>query len=75
MSAGTTDFHASIRAACDMFGSTFSRADAAGMAELYRSRGILLPKGSGMISGSEAIQDIWQAAMDMGVATAKSDIA
>ena len=75
MSTDTTDIHAAIRAAYDAFESTFARADAAGMAALYTSDGMLLPTGTGMISGSEAIQDFWQGAMDMGVATAKIDIA
>ena len=75
MSADATDIHAAIRAAYDAFESTFACADAAGMAALYTADGMLLPTGTGMISGSEAIQDFWQGAMDMGVATAKIDIA
>ncbi len=52
---------------------SFSRADAAGLAALYTEDAKLLPPGSPMMTGKEAIQSFWQGAMDMGIKEARLD--
>ena len=70
----TTDVHNDIRRADDAFEKHFSEANAAGLAELYTSNGMLLPTGSDFIQGKEAIRDFWQGAMNMGIKEAKLEI-
>ncbi len=57
------------------FMSAFNAGDAAALAMLYTNDGQLLPPNSGMVSGTEAIRQFWQGAMDMGIKTAKLEIA
>lgn len=64
----------SIASANQKFMDAFSRADAAGLAALYTEDAKLLPPGSPMMNGKEAIQSFWQGAMDMGLKEAKLDI-
>ncbi|MEX2527126.1 MAG: SgcJ/EcaC family oxidoreductase [Gemmatimonadota bacterium] len=47
-----------------------ARGDAKGMAALYTPEGRLLPPGSDIVSGRDAIGTFWQGAMDMGIAGA-----
>lgn len=49
------------------FAEIFKRGDAAGVAALYTSDARLLPPGVPMMSGAEAIEKFWQAAMNMGI--------
>jgi ketosteroid isomerase-like protein len=70
----TTDVRSDIRRADDAFEKHFSDANAAGIAELYTSTGMLLPPGSDPMQGKEAIRDFWQGAMNMGIKEAKLDI-
>jgi uncharacterized protein (TIGR02246 family) len=70
----STDVRKDIRRADDAFEKHFSNANAAGMAELYTSDGMLMPTGSDFIQGKEAIRGFWQAVMDMGIKEAKLDI-
>jgi uncharacterized protein (TIGR02246 family) len=74
MASDDADIRAAIRAAYDVFESTFARGDSEGMASLYTTDGMLLPTGTGMITGSEDIAAFWQGAMDMGIKTAKIDL-
>jgi uncharacterized protein (TIGR02246 family) len=53
------------------FMATFSRGDAAGMAELYTENGQLMPPNSDFVTGKPAIQAVWQSVMDMGIKDAK----
>lgn len=64
----------SIASANQNFMDAFSRADAAGIAALYTEDAKLLPPGSPMMSGKEAIQSFWQGVMDMGLKEARLDI-
>ena len=70
----TTDVRNDIRRADDAFEKLFSEGNAAGMAELYTSTGMLLPTGSDFIQGKEAIRDFWQGAMNIGIKEGKLDI-
>lgn len=74
MTTQTADIHSKIRKADDNFESTFAKGDAAGMANLYTDDGMLLPTGSDFIRGRQAIQQLWQGAMDMGIKQAKLEI-
>ena len=70
----TTDVRNDIRRADDAFEKHFREGNAAGMAELYTSTGMLLPTGSDIIQAREAIRDFWQGAMNMGIKEAKLEI-
>ena len=65
-----TDLQAEIALANQAFMQTFASGDAVGLAELYTSDGALLPTGSEMLAGVEAIQAFWQGALDAGLAQA-----
>ena len=49
------------------FEAAFNRRDAAALAAMYTEDARLLPPGSEMASGRQAIQQFWQGAFDMGV--------
>jgi uncharacterized protein (TIGR02246 family) len=55
------------------FMSAFARRDAAGMAALYTPDGQLLPTGSDVVDGPQAIEAFWQAVMGMGIKEATLD--
>ena len=60
-----------LRRCNDAFEIAFAAKDSAGVAALYTPDAVLLPPGSPEITGTSAIQQFWQGAMDMGVAAAK----
>ncbi len=60
-----------IASANQNFMHAFSQADAAGLAALYTEDAKVLPPGSSMMTGKEAIQSFLQSAMDMGIKEAK----
>lgn len=62
-----------IEAANAIFMAAFGRGDAAGLAALYTADGQLLPTNSDVVSGSAAIQEFWQGAIDMGLKKATLD--
>lgn len=62
------DIYSSIRKANDKLESYFAKADAAGVADLYTPQAMLLPTGSEVVQGRDAIQNFWQGAMNMGIA-------
>ena len=67
----STEVQAAIKAANEVFMSTFNRGDAGALAELYTENGQLLPAGSDFVTGKEAIQNFWQGVMDMGIKSAR----
>ena len=71
MTQTASDILDEIRSANQNFERNFADGDAAGMASLYTSDGMLLPPGAGTQQGSKAIQDFWQMVMDMGVKRAQ----
>jgi uncharacterized protein (TIGR02246 family) len=71
MSATATSISAEIRRANDTFEASFARGDAAAIASLYTSSGVLLPTGMDTIRGAEGIQTFWQSAMAMGIRQVK----
>lgn len=71
MITSTHDIAATIKKANEKFESAFARGDAAGMANLYTSAGLLMPTGTEIIQGQEAIRNFWQRAMDMGIKEAQ----
>ena len=74
MTTLTTDTSKDIRMADDVFEKYFREGNAASISELYTTEGMLLPTGSDIIQGKEAIRDFWQGAMNMGIKEAKLDI-
>ena len=62
-----------IRRANATFEANFERGDAAAIATLYTSNGILLPTGMNAIEGAAGIQAFWQGAMEMGIKRVKLD--
>ncbi len=67
----STDVHDAIVAADETFMATFSRGDAAGIADLYTENGQFLPPKSDFVTGKQAIQATFQAFMDMGIKAIK----
>ena len=47
--------------------AAFARQDAAAVAALYAADAVMLPPGQGPVSGTEAIQEFWQAGMSLGI--------
>lgn len=64
------DVSAEIRAANAAFVDAFVQVDAATVAALYTPDAELLPPGSDVVSGTDAIRAFWQAVMESGVASA-----
>jgi uncharacterized protein (TIGR02246 family) len=60
-----------IRRANAAFEASFARGDAAAIADLYTSTGMLLPTGLDTIQGAAGIQGFWQGAMQQGVKQVK----
>ena len=67
----STKIREAIVAANGNFMEAFNSGDAAGVAALYTVEGQLLPGNSDFVTGTQAIQDFWQAVMDMGIKSAK----
>ncbi len=67
----STDVRKAIVAADETFTSTFSRGDAAGIADLYTKDAKFLPPNSDFVAGKKAIQATFQAFMDMGIKAVK----
>lgn len=65
------DTRNAIRIANEKFMEVFKKGDAAAVAALYTQDGRLLPPGSQMVSGTEAIQSFWQGAMNQGIREAR----
>lgn len=68
---GNEDVRSQIEAANVIFGETFARGDASGMAGLYTADAVLLPSQSDSVTGTEAIAAFWQGAFDAGLKGAK----
>jgi uncharacterized protein (TIGR02246 family) len=71
--AAHTDARGGIMAANEQFMDAFRRGDAAGLAALYTEQGQALPPNSDIASGRQAIQAVWQGAMDAGIKGAQLD--
>ncbi|KAA3436854.1 YybH family protein [Rufibacter hautae] len=56
-----------IKTLCRDFESAFAKGDAAGIAALYTQDGMLLPSGSDIVQGQEAISQYWQGAINAGM--------
>jgi len=62
----STKIREAIVTANGNFMEAFNKGDAAGVAALYTAEGQLLPGNSDFVTGTQAIQDFWQAVMDQG---------
>ena len=65
--SAAADLSSDVETANRRFMEAFGRGDAASVAQLYTSTAQLLPANSDIVAGTAAIQDFWQAAMDMGL--------
>ena len=59
-----------IAATNKSFMDAFERKDAAALAAAYTANGSALPPNSPTVTGTEALQQFWQAVIDMGIASA-----
>jgi uncharacterized protein (TIGR02246 family) len=57
-----------IEAANAKFSAAAAKGNGAGLAALYAADGQVLPAGSDVIRGRDAIQKFWQGALDSGIA-------
>ncbi|PJJ53342.1 YybH family protein [Hymenobacter chitinivorans] len=71
MPTTATSIRDEIRRTNDSFEASFEQGDAAAIARLYTSAGVLLPTGMAPIEGLPGIQAFWQGAMEMGVKQVK----
>lgn len=67
----TDGARAEITAANARFMEAFARGDAAGTAACYTSDGQLLPNHSNVVAGTQAIEEFWRGAMQLGIASAR----
>ncbi len=51
------------------FEESFRKGDSAGLASAYSKDGWALPPNSEIVKGREGLSQLWQGALDMGVAT------
>jgi uncharacterized protein (TIGR02246 family) len=63
----TIEIRTAIAAPIEQFMVAFSRGNAAGVAAVYTEDAQVLPPNSDVVSGKQAIQTLWQGAMNMGV--------
>lgn len=56
-----------LRQRIETAGNALDRGDAEGMADLYTPDGQLLPPGSDVVTGPDAIAEFWQGVFDSGV--------
>lgn len=68
------DIRTAILVANNQFMEAFKNGDAAALAALYTKDGQVLPPNSDLVIGQQAIQDFWQALIDMGIKQAKLEI-
>ena len=68
---GTDGARSEITAANARFMEAFSRGDAAGVAACYTKDAQLLPGQSDIITGTTAIEEFWNGAMKLGIASAR----
>jgi ketosteroid isomerase-like protein len=67
MEALSTDITDDIKSLNQTFVNCFNQGDTAGVANLYSITALLMPAGSDVIKGREAIGQFWQNAKDNGV--------
>jgi uncharacterized protein (TIGR02246 family) len=67
----STRIRQAIEACNRQFMDAFGRGDAKGLAALYTTDGQALPPNGEMASGAQAIQAVWQGAMDAGLKEAR----
>ncbi len=70
----TTDIHAAIRAADDIFEAAFAQGDSAALSSLYTDEALVMPTGTESAKGKAAVAAFWQGAMDMGIKSASLEI-
>ncbi len=71
MTATTSQIKELIRRANNNFETTYAAGNATGMGSLYTQQGVLMPPGSELVVGQEAIGQFWQVVMNMGIKSVK----
>ncbi len=65
------EVRSAIETANAQIAAAAAKGDGAALAALYAADGQVLPVGSEVVRGTEAIQKFWQAALDSGIAGVK----
>lgn len=74
MATQTSTIREAIEQVNERFMDAYNRGDAQGIADLYTTDGELMAPNFEVMKGKEAIQHLWQGAMDMGIKSVKMDI-
>jgi ketosteroid isomerase-like protein len=74
MNTQITDLQRDFDGIMQNFERLFSQGDMAEVAGFYSDNAMLLPAGSDLIEGREAIESYWQEAVDMGIRCIKIDL-
>ena len=74
MTTTSTNIYTTINTLAENFKSVFKQGDAAGVADFYSDKGMLLPAGSDFIQGKNDIETYWQDAINMGIKNVSLDI-
>jgi ketosteroid isomerase-like protein len=74
MNTQVTDLQRDFDGIMQDFERMFSQGDMAEVAGFYSDNAMLLPAGSDLIEGREAIESYWQEAVDMGIRRIKIDL-
>ena len=69
--AYSADVRAALEAANVKFSAAVAKGDSAALAALYTHDAQLLPAGSDILQGTQAIQQFWQAGIDSGISGMK----
>ncbi|MCU7805360.1 MAG: DUF4440 domain-containing protein [Candidatus Thiodiazotropha sp. (ex Lucinoma borealis)] len=74
MNAQIADLHRVFDAILEKFEHLFRQGNMAEVAGFYSDNAMLLPAGSDLIEGRQAIEAYWQEALDMGIRRIKIDL-
>ncbi|MCG8488330.1 MAG: DUF4440 domain-containing protein [Chromatiales bacterium] len=69
-----TDLHRDFDTIMDNFERLFSDGNMAEVAGFYSDNAMLMPVGSDLVKGRQAIEAYWQEAVDMGIRRIKIDL-
>lgn len=74
MNTQISDLHQDFDAIVENFEHLFRQGDMAGVAGFYSDNAMLLPAGSDLIEGRQAIEAYWQEAIGTGIRSIKIDL-
>ncbi|MBV2090977.1 MAG: nuclear transport factor 2 family protein [Candidatus Thiodiazotropha sp. (ex Ctena orbiculata)] len=74
MTTQITDIKLSFGSIVENFERSFKQGNMADLAAFYSDNAMLLPSGSDVIEGRQAIEAYWQHAIDMGIKSIRIDL-